>query len=547
MAALQCEICGGKLIGRAGGLFECDSCGMEFDTAWVKEKIQEIKGTVKVEGTVEVQGTVKVDGPIEVKGGVNVENLIKRGNLALEDGKWADANAFFDEALNYEPECADVYIGKLLVDMCIKKREDLVRCSKRFDNNKNYRKALRFADDNTKKILAEYEKSVTEREIYSKARNILKEARTNWMSKEKNYEKAIRLFDSIKDYKDAAVLAEKGRKELQRTSANDIYEKARSKMASASCEEESRDAAELFGTIIGYKDAEALEKECLKNAKIMKQMAEESVASIQVANSTLGLRSDGTVTGIDLINDKNSVTTSILKEISNWKGVISLAAGKIHVIGLRSDGTVVAAGGADEGECDVASWCNIVTIAAGLWHTVGLCDNGTVVAVGDNYHGQCAVSDWRNIVAIAAGPYHTVGLRADGTVVAAGEKAGGQCEVNDWEGIVSIDIGCLPEKVDAYYTAGLCSDGTVVIAGNKPKGDAVKQELLKKKSNDLRCKRAALQGEQTKLQAELPTLKGLFSGGRRKEVEARLAQIPTRISEIDSELAHVEKELAELE
>ena len=61
-AKLQCEICGGKLIGKPGGIFECDSCGMEYDTAWVKEKIQEITGTVKVEGTVEVQGKVQVEG-----------------------------------------------------------------------------------------------------------------------------------------------------------------------------------------------------------------------------------------------------------------------------------------------------------------------------------------------------------------------------------------------------------------------------------------------------------------------------------------------------
>ena len=31
-AALQCEICGGKLVGRPGGIFECDSCGMEYST-----------------------------------------------------------------------------------------------------------------------------------------------------------------------------------------------------------------------------------------------------------------------------------------------------------------------------------------------------------------------------------------------------------------------------------------------------------------------------------------------------------------------------------
>ena len=42
MAALTCEICGGKLIGKPGGVFECDSCGMEYSTEWARNKIQEI-------------------------------------------------------------------------------------------------------------------------------------------------------------------------------------------------------------------------------------------------------------------------------------------------------------------------------------------------------------------------------------------------------------------------------------------------------------------------------------------------------------------------
>lgn len=116
-AALQCEICGGKLVGKPGGVFECDSCGMEYSTEWARQKIQEIKGTVKVEGTVEVTGKVQVDGPVKVEGGVNLESLLKRGNLALEDGKWTDATAFFDQALNYDAECAEAYLGKLMAEL----------------------------------------------------------------------------------------------------------------------------------------------------------------------------------------------------------------------------------------------------------------------------------------------------------------------------------------------------------------------------------------------------------------------------------------------
>ena len=44
--AIVCDICGGKLMGRPGGVFECGSCGMEYDIAWAKEKAQGIKGAV---------------------------------------------------------------------------------------------------------------------------------------------------------------------------------------------------------------------------------------------------------------------------------------------------------------------------------------------------------------------------------------------------------------------------------------------------------------------------------------------------------------------
>jgi len=80
------------------------------------------------------------------------------------------------------------------------------------------------------------------------------------------------------------------------------------------------------------------------------------------------------------------------------------------------------------------------TIAAGRRHTVGLKSNGTVVAVGDNAYGQCEVSDWRDIIMVAAGNVHmatntgnahTVGLKSNETVVAVGWNKHGQCDVSD--------------------------------------------------------------------------------------------------------------------
>ena len=68
-------------------------------------------------------------------------------------------------------------------------------------------------------------------------------------------------------------------------------------------------------------------------------------------------------------------------------------------------------------------------VAAGRLHTVALREDGTVLATGDNQFGQCDVETWSDIVTIAAGKYHTVGVRKDGTVVAAGDRTYGQCQV----------------------------------------------------------------------------------------------------------------------
>ena len=135
-----------------------------------------------------------------------------------------------------------------------------------------------------------------------------------------------------------------------------------------------------------------------------------------------------------------------------------IAAGDDHTVGLKADGTVVAAGSSRYGQRDVSDWTDIVSIAAGDYHTVGLKADGTVVAAGWNSSGQCNVRDWTDIVSIAAGDVHTVGLKADGTVVTAGWNSSGQCNVSDWTDIVSIAAG-------GRHTVGLKADGTVVATG----------------------------------------------------------------------------------
>lgn len=171
---------------------------------------------------------------------------------------------------------------------------------------------------------------------------------------------------------------------------------------------------------------------------------------------TVGLKSNGTVVAIG----RNEFGEC---DIDDWQNIIDVNAGFDLTVGLKSDGTVVAAGYNEDGQRDVSEWQNIVAISTGALHTVGLKSDGTVVATGWNGEGECNVNVWTDIVAISAGWADTVGLKADGTVVAVGLNTDNQCDVSEWTDIVAIGAG-------RWHTVGLKSDGSVVAVGSNKYG-----------------------------------------------------------------------------
>ena len=209
-------------------------------------------------------------------------------------------------------------------------------------------------------------------------------------------------------------------------------------------EQDSEAAAQAFASGAGYQDA-------LKRSYQIRyrDLHEGKIAA--GGSHTVGLKTDGTVVAAGSNDDGQC-------NVRDWTDIVSIAAGDDHTVGLKADGTVVAAGDNGHGQCKARGWTDIVSIAAGISYTVGLKADGTVVAAGWNDDGQCDVRDWTDIVSIAAGIFHTVGLKADGTVVATGKNDDGQCNVSGWTDIVSISAG-------RYHTVGLKADGTVVAAG----------------------------------------------------------------------------------
>ena len=77
---------------------------------------------------------------------LNIVPLLKRVFMFLEDADFDRADEFCEQILNQDPENAQAYLGKLMAELHIKRQEDLANCAELFDNNKNYEKAMRFAD-----------------------------------------------------------------------------------------------------------------------------------------------------------------------------------------------------------------------------------------------------------------------------------------------------------------------------------------------------------------------------------------------------------------
>ena len=86
MAALVCDICGGKLVMGAGGIATCESCGMEHSQDRMKEKIQEIKGVVRVDNS------------------HMVDNWMKMGAAAASAGNHKEAYEYFTKVIEIDPE-----------------------------------------------------------------------------------------------------------------------------------------------------------------------------------------------------------------------------------------------------------------------------------------------------------------------------------------------------------------------------------------------------------------------------------------------------------
>lgn len=142
-------------------------------------------------------------------------------------------------------------------------------------------------------------------------------------------------------------------------------------------------------------------------------------------------------------------------QVSGLSNVTKIAAGHIHSLALKSDGTVWAFGNNGSGQLGNGSTTdsctpvqvlvnpttgltNVVEIAAGAAHSIARKSDGTVWAWGSNVFAQLGdgtttdrvyavqVSGVTNAIGIASGSYHNLALISGGTVKSWGRNNFGQ-------------------------------------------------------------------------------------------------------------------------
>lgn len=129
---------------------------------------------------------------------------------------------------------------------------------------------------------------------------------------------------------------------------------------------------------------------------------------------------------IELMDD--GTITSKLKETEKLKNIVDIVGiygggGTFKgCIALDDTGNITPIGISDyyKNTFDTTNWDNVIQLSIYDNTLVGLCQDGTVVATGNNNYGQCDVEDWTDIVAVKAEERSVYGIKSDGTIIGVG-------------------------------------------------------------------------------------------------------------------------------
>lgn len=97
---LVCDVCGGQIEMQSGGKGVCTSCATPYSAEIIKDKIQEIRGTVKIDGPVEI-----------VRGDAEKERLLKSAESHYSLGNYKESIELFSQVTEQYPDNFDGWFG----------------------------------------------------------------------------------------------------------------------------------------------------------------------------------------------------------------------------------------------------------------------------------------------------------------------------------------------------------------------------------------------------------------------------------------------------
>ena len=336
----------------------------------------------------------------------NTAPLLKRAFIFLEDGDWSSADEYCEKVLDLDPECAQAYLGKLMAELKAHQMDELQDCEIPFDDEDDYRKILRFGDEVLAAEMRGYISHINDRNENARLTGIYNDAvnEMNLADSEDSYRSAADIFRSISGFKDANALTENclNRAEILRKDTS--YASAKAKMTGESTTS-YEEAIYIFKTIPGWKDAD--EQIVLCQKKIEEIKAKEAADRLEAERKAeerriaAKKRKKALAIGIPVVSVCIAFVILLVAVIipgANYKNAVSLMEAGDYVKAAIEFGKL--GDYSDAAEQSRSLWDRIAArevISAGYKHTVGLRADGTVVAVGSSDDGQCDVSDWTNI------------------------------------------------------------------------------------------------------------------------------------------------------
>lgn len=243
-----------------------------------------VRGIKKVINKDEPKPAVKETAAADQAANSAVAPLLKRISLFLEDGNWQEADEYCERVLDSDPENAQAYLYKLMAKLKVRKTEDLRNQAQPFDSEDMYRKTVRFADEELKNTLEEYNAYIKDRNEKKRIESIYKKAvyDMGYARDEISYKIIIEDLAEIPGYKDADEKKKECEEKAEECRLESLYNSAL-KIQTVQSEDNQLRAAKQFEELGTYKDSAERVQQCRDKAEEIKKEEERIKAEREKA------------------------------------------------------------------------------------------------------------------------------------------------------------------------------------------------------------------------------------------------------------------------